>query len=129
MAAVAGGVLAGCGAGEPEPGSATPDSAGLPATSASTAPGSPRERERIVARYQGIRPSRWGMDLPGILTRLPTSDHVAALTFDACGGPQGSGYDAKLINTLRAHQVPATLFLNSRWIDANPRPFAELAAD
>jgi peptidoglycan/xylan/chitin deacetylase (PgdA/CDA1 family) len=127
MAAVAGGVLAGCGAGEPEPGSGIPDSAGLPATSTPAAPGSPRDR--ILARYRGMAPTRWGMDLPGIVTRLPTSNRVAALTFDACGGPHGSGYDATLINTLRTNRVPATLFLNSRWIDANPGPFAELAAD
>jgi peptidoglycan/xylan/chitin deacetylase (PgdA/CDA1 family) len=52
-----------------------------------------------------------------------------ALTFDACGGPGGGGYDAALIRLLRREQFPATLFLNSRWVDANPRIFRDLAAD
>src|SRR5258708_792652 len=54
---------------------------------------------------------------------------VIALTFDACGGPGGSGYDQALIDFLRRRQVPATLFLNSRWIDANPAAFHLLAAE
>ena len=41
----------------------------------------------------------------------------------------GDGYDAALIDLLRARQVPATLFLNRRWIVANPALAAELAAD
>lgn len=58
-----------------------------------------------------------------------TSSTAVVLTFDACGGPNGSGYDEALISTVRRHQVPATLFLNSRWITANPGLAAELAAD
>jgi peptidoglycan/xylan/chitin deacetylase (PgdA/CDA1 family) len=54
---------------------------------------------------------------------------VVALTFDACGGPRGSGYDGALIDVLRSQAVPATLFVNSRWIDANPRVFSELVTD
>ena len=60
---------------------------------------------------------------------LPTTDRVVALTLDACGGRTGSGYDAKLIKTLRRERVPATLFVNARWIMANPRMFRQLAAD
>lgn len=58
---------------------------------------------------------------------------MVALTFDACGGPTptsaGCGYDRDLIELLRRHQAKATLFLNSRWIDANPRIADELVAD
>jgi peptidoglycan/xylan/chitin deacetylase (PgdA/CDA1 family) len=54
---------------------------------------------------------------------------VIALTFDACGGPGGSGYDQALIAFLRRRDVPATLFLNSRWIDENPAAFRQLAAE
>ena len=64
-----------------------------------------------------------------MVTRLPTTDRVVALTLDACGGRAGSGYDAELIKTLRRERVPATLFINARWIDANPRRFQQLAAD
>jgi len=63
------------------------------------------------------------------MLRLPTTDRVVALTLDACGGPTGTGYDAKLIENLRWERVPATLFVNARWIEANPRKFRELAAD
>jgi peptidoglycan/xylan/chitin deacetylase (PgdA/CDA1 family) len=64
-----------------------------------------------------------------VVARLPTSDRVVALTLDACGGRSGSGYDAELIQTLRHRRVPATLFVNARWIEANPRKFRQLAAD
>lgn len=62
-------------------------------------------------------------------TKLPDGESATALTFDACGGPGGSGYDADLIDFLRKCSVPATLFLNARWIDANPDVFRQLAAD
>ena len=64
-----------------------------------------------------------------MVSRLPTTDRVVALTLDACGGRTGSGYDAELIETLRRERVPATLFVNARWIEANPRKFRRLAAD
>jgi peptidoglycan/xylan/chitin deacetylase (PgdA/CDA1 family) len=64
-----------------------------------------------------------------VVSRLPTSDRVVALTLDACGGRTGSGYDAELIKTLRRKRVPATLFVNARWIEANPGTFQRLAAD
>jgi peptidoglycan/xylan/chitin deacetylase (PgdA/CDA1 family) len=83
----------------------------------------------MLARYQGVRPTAWGMDVAGVTTRLPTKDKVVALTFDACGGPHGSGYDATLITLLRKRSVPATLFVNARWIEANQAVFTELAAD
>ncbi len=42
----------------------------------------------------------------------------------------GSGCDHALLNTLRRHKVPATLFVNSRWLHANPPSLsAELALD
>ncbi|WP_156806869.1 polysaccharide deacetylase family protein [Corynebacterium capitovis] len=76
-------------------------------------------------------PTQFGMDLPGITRTVPTSPGVRtlALTFDACGGPHGSAVDWKLINVLRRHRVPATLFFNSRWVEANPTPRAELSND
>ncbi len=83
----------------------------------------------MIARYRDVQASAWGIDVPGVTTVLPTADRVIALTFDACGGPHGSGYDHALVAFLRAHGMPATLFLNSRWIDANIRVFHELAAD
>jgi peptidoglycan/xylan/chitin deacetylase (PgdA/CDA1 family) len=82
-----------------------------------------------VARYGHLRPNTWGFGGPGVVRDLPTSRRVIALTFDACGGPGGSGYDQALVSFLRRREVPATLFLNSRWIDANPTAFRQLAAE
>lgn len=72
-------------------------------------------------------PRQWGTDLPGILQRLPGD--AVALTFDACGGPGGSGVDTALLACLHEHRVPATLFLNERWIRANQAAARQLAAD
>ncbi|MEV0536403.1 polysaccharide deacetylase family protein [Kitasatospora sp. NPDC050463] len=86
-------------------------------------------RAAVVARYGDAAPGDWGLEVPGVITVLPDGEQATALTFDACGGPGGSGYDADLIDLLRANGVPATLFLNARWIDANPAEFESLAAD
>jgi peptidoglycan/xylan/chitin deacetylase (PgdA/CDA1 family) len=83
----------------------------------------------VIARYGRVRPTAWGINIPGAVSTLPATDRVIALTFDACGGPHGSGYDRALLNFLRRRRVPATLFLNSRWIDANIPAFRGLAAD
>jgi peptidoglycan/xylan/chitin deacetylase (PgdA/CDA1 family) len=71
----------------------------------------------------------WGEQVTGVRTRLDTDDAVVALTFDACGGGSGSGYDAELIDFLLAEEVPATLFVNLRWIEANEQTFTRLAAE
>lgn len=88
----------------------------------------------IAARYRGQAPTAWGMDLPGIRSTLaaptdPDGSPRVALTFDACGGRGGSGVDRGLIDGLRQEQIPATLFLNARWIEANPDVARELASD
>jgi peptidoglycan/xylan/chitin deacetylase (PgdA/CDA1 family) len=89
----------------------------------------PTSRRTLIRRYAGERPAAWGERVPRVVVRLPTNDRVVALTLDACGGRTGSGYDAGLIKTLRRRRVPATLFVNARWIKANPRRFRQLAAD
>lgn len=86
-------------------------------------------RESLIKQYQGAVPKMWGENIPGVMTRMNTSDKAVALTFDACGGPRGSGYDAKLIDFLKRERIPATLFINARWIDANPQLFRQLAAN
>ncbi|MBY8878460.1 polysaccharide deacetylase family protein [Streptomyces sp. PLK6-54] len=89
----------------------------------------PVTRAEIVARYGHRTPHTWGFDAPGVLRALPPGRREIALTFDACGGHGGSGYDRALVDLLRRHEIPATLFINSRWIDANPSVFRRLAAD
>ena len=86
-------------------------------------------RAQVVARYGHLRPHTWGFGGRGVVRDLHTSRRVIALTFDACGGRGGSGYDQALIGFLRRREVPATFFLNSRWIDANPAAFGQLAAE
>lgn len=98
-----------------------------PSPSASAVATSTQTQESIVARYGGRAASQWGLDVSGVVSR--TSSSSVCLTFDACGGSGGTGYDEPLISTLRQHAVPATLFLNARWIDANPSLAAELAHD
>jgi len=73
----------------------------------------------------------WGMHAPGITDRIVPAlqaaddEKVLYLTLDACGGR----YDSSLIAFLRANNIPATLFINARWIDTNTEAFADLAAD
>ncbi|MGT2460550.1 polysaccharide deacetylase family protein [Sinomonas atrocyanea] len=112
-------------------------SAGAPDRASGAAPGGaaptgpavrPRPTaEQIGRQFAGRLPKAWGLQVPGVVTRAAVAS--VALTFDACGGRGGGGYDARLIAALRKHRVPATLFLNARWIAANPGPAAELAAD
>ncbi|OCT11590.1 polysaccharide deacetylase [Paenibacillus pectinilyticus] len=83
----------------------------------------------MIDRYASIVPTKWGERISGVKTKLHTKDKVIALTFDACGGKDGSGYDEKLIQYLIQEHIPATLFINGRWIAANPATFAALAAN
>ena len=57
-------------------------------------------------------------------TSTPGHARDVALTLDACGG----AYDADLIATLVRLQVPATIFVTRRWLDANPAAVRELLA-
>lgn len=84
-------------------------------------------RERIVSTFSGKSPKEWGEVVKGVKTRLRTNQKAIALTFDACGGPRSSGYDAKLINYLKREKIPAALFISGKWIDANREIFEELA--
>ena len=82
---------------------------------------------RINAEFGGKIAFQWGENVSGVRTRLATEEPVIALTLDACGSPKGKGVDRRLIDFLVREQVPATLFINARWIDANPELFLELS--
>jgi peptidoglycan/xylan/chitin deacetylase (PgdA/CDA1 family) len=86
-------------------------------------------KQRETARFAGATPVMWGERVSGVRTRLDTKEKVIALTFDACGSARGKGVDMQLIEFLRANKIPATLFINGRWIDANPELFRQLAAN
>ena len=137
--------LAGCAAApsimeSPSPAESVPPSAAPSSPSAAASPSpeptspSPSpgpaalpSRDEIVARHGGRTPSQWGLEVDGVVLRSEAPP--AVVTLDACGGRNGSGYDEALIQVLRRLEVPATLFLNLRWIDANPGITRELAAD
>jgi peptidoglycan/xylan/chitin deacetylase (PgdA/CDA1 family) len=85
--------------------------------------------ERIAREFSGKVPKEWGESVTGVRNRLATGDKVLALTLDACGSPRGKGVDQKLIDFLAQEQIPATLFINARWIDANPLLFKRLTAN
>lgn len=83
-------------------------------------------REQVL-QQQWPKPLQWGTRVQGVGWRLDTDDKVVALTFDACGGTGGNGYDRELMEFLMARQIPATLFLNQRWMTANPAITRKLA--
>ena len=91
-------------------------------------------------RYAGRTPVEWAEHMPGITSRFSPVEQagneretrrapVVALTLDACGGRKGASFDAGLIEFLRENAIPATLFITSLWMRANPDILADLAAD
>ena len=106
-----------------------PTQTSSPTPVAPSTPAAPQwpTREAIVAKHGKIVPREWGLETSGLVLKQP-SKHVC-LTFDACGGPYGSKIDSDLIAVLRKNKAKATLFLNRRWIEANPKLAAELAHD
>jgi peptidoglycan/xylan/chitin deacetylase (PgdA/CDA1 family) len=75
-------------------------------------------------------PKQWGENVSGVVTTFQTPKKEIALTFDACGGSfRSSQYDAELIGYLTENRIPATLFINARWIHSNPEVFKELASN
>ncbi|MDO5500694.1 MAG: polysaccharide deacetylase family protein [Propionibacteriaceae bacterium] len=129
-AVAVGGWLAGCGSPPTPRLDPTPD-ASPPASSPSASPtlASPTPalptRAELVARYAGRVPREWGLDVTGVPSA--TTSLGVLITLDLCGGPGGAGLDTQLIDLLVEHQVPAGVFVNARWIEANPGGVAELA--
>ena len=86
-------------------------------------------KRSIVAAFSDRKPVLWGDTITGVRTRLDTKEKVLALTLDACGSAKGKGVDAALMDFLTREKIPATLFINARWVDANPELFRKLAAN
>ncbi|WP_246350123.1 polysaccharide deacetylase family protein [Nocardia barduliensis] len=123
----AGAAATGCGT-TPITSVAQAETSAAPATSAPLAPVSATPTA-VAARHARLRPQRWGVDMPGITSTFTAAGKQMALTFDACGGPGNNDIDESLMNFLIAERIPATLFLNKRWIDANRARAAQLAAN
>lgn len=82
-----------------------------------------------MTELAGRRPRAWGTTIDGVVTSVPSQEPTLVLTFDACGGPGGDGYDSALIEFLRRERVFATLFLTSKWIAARRATAAALATE
>lgn len=86
-------------------------------------------KQSIEKKYQNKTPKQWGENVTGVKTKLKTKEKVIALTMDACGTEGGMGYDNHLIAYLEKEKIPATLFINGKWIDRNMENFKYLASN
>ena len=86
-------------------------------------------KKSIVKQFEKQTPKEWGENVKGVKTQLVTKQKTIAITLDACGSPHGMAYDSKLIAYLEKNEIPATLFINARWIDTNLETFKKLAAN
>ncbi|APB01793.1 polysaccharide deacetylase family protein [Nocardia seriolae] len=100
-----------------------------PGTAPARLPLSGVDPDAVAAKFAGRQPQGWGVDLDGIVTGFNAGGKQFAVTFDACGGPGNNDIDENLLAFLQAQQIPATLFLNKRWIDANPARATQLAGN
>lgn len=82
--------------------------------------------DEIQNRYEGQTPEEWGERVTGVITEINTREKIVALTFDACGGPNGRGYDEALIKYLIERDIPATLFISGDWLEHHPQRVQEL---
>jgi peptidoglycan/xylan/chitin deacetylase (PgdA/CDA1 family) len=70
--------------------------------------------------------------LAGVVRRvsLPAGHKTIALTFDLCQTVSPiAGYDAAIVDYLRANLVPATFFPSGRWLETHRERAAELVGD
>ena len=135
LAAMAGAAAVGCGHGA-DSAATTTTTAGTSTTTTSTpttgaAPTAPTagappttpatpDLAAVVARHTGVVPTQWGTDVTGVdRTVADRTGPTMALTFDACGGPHADGVDEDLLGLLEREHLPATMFLNGRWVLAN----------
>lgn len=82
----------------------------------------------LLTSVYADEPTQWGENVTGVTTTFQSDKKELALTFDACGGSfRSSQYDEQLIRFLIDNRIPATLFINARWIKSNPEIFKQLA--
>jgi peptidoglycan/xylan/chitin deacetylase (PgdA/CDA1 family) len=62
-----------------------------------------------------------------VTLRLPTSDRVVALTFDACEQRRPMKLDTGISDYLVAHRIPFTIFLSGRFVEDNEDSVRTLA--
>lgn len=86
-------------------------------------------KNRLVLTFNNCNPQQWGETVAGVKSRISSREKVIALTFDACGSAKGMQFDRALLDYLEKEQIPATLFINGRWIEPNRHEFDRLAAN
>lgn len=81
-----------------------------------------------LAIFLNAAPSQWGEKVSGVAYKFKTDKKEIALTFDACGGSAKSNQvDFELFDFLIKNNIKATIFVSSKWIDANEKVFLELS--
>jgi len=88
-----------------------------------------RLRRVVVSEYIHAKPGHWGEFVKGVDEDLCTDKKYIALTFDACGGEKGKGFNDSLIDYLQKEKIEATLFVTGLWIDAHFPTFLQLSKD
>lgn len=63
-----------------------------------------------------------------VITSGPSSCRAIALTFDLCPVRAEPGFDAALVNYLRAREIPATFFVSGRWAERHQNDLRTLQA-
>jgi peptidoglycan/xylan/chitin deacetylase (PgdA/CDA1 family) len=84
-------------------------------------------------RTSPVEPApRLPQNLRGIIRRVnvPAGDRRIALTFDLCErSVHVTGYDARLVDALRAANAHATFFAGGKWLRSHPERAQQLMAD
>lgn len=86
-------------------------------------------KEKVSKEFAHSIPGHWGEFVKGVDEDMVVQQKIIAFTFDACGGKNADGYDVELIDFLRKENIPATLFVTGKWIDANYDTFIQLSND
>lgn len=103
-----------------------PSTTGAPTRAPTTAPRTAQPRPGTTTASPTSPTTALPAALRGrVLTALPTSRRVVALTFDGGAGSQGA---PSILSTLRAHGVPASFFVTGRFAQTNPGTTSQMAA-
>jgi len=98
--------------GTPAPASPSPSPAPAASPPANPAPAESKMRGFLPIRY------------------VETKEPAVAITFDACATrTHYATFDRGVFDVLKREQVPATIFVSGRWVEAHPDVMSELAAD
>jgi peptidoglycan/xylan/chitin deacetylase (PgdA/CDA1 family) len=84
---------------------------------------------KVADQLRTNKPGLFGEFIPDIEQKLTARGKMVALTFDACGGPNGSGVDRAILDFLKKEKIPATLFISGSWLEKNLALFKQLCKE